>query len=161
MAIYEYETNEGIVRALYQTGTTNSSQGYFETFMGDEGTLLISEASNRGSIYREDWVPETKWQQWVKKGYVLQKEPAKQTSGATGAVDARESIPAARYDLPVTMDKPFHQPHLENFFNAIRGKATLNCPPEVGFESAVTVLKVNEAVEAGKKLDFSLEDFKV
>ncbi len=161
MAIYEYKTNKGIVRALYQTGTTNSSQGYFETFMGDEGTLLISEASNRGSIYREDWVPETKWQPWVKRGYVFQKEPPKQTSETTGAVDARESIPAARYDLPVTMDKPFHQPHLENFFNAIRGKATLNCPPEVGFETAVTVLKVNEAVEAAKKLDFSPEDFKV
>jgi predicted dehydrogenase len=161
MAIYEYETNEGIVRALYQTGTTNSSQGYFEIFMGDEGTLLISEASNRGNIYREDWVPETKWQPWVKSEYVIQKEPPKQTTEKTDAVDARESVPAARYDLPVTMDKPFHQPHLENFFDAIRGKATLNCPPEIGFESAVTVLKVNEAVEAAKKLDFSTEEFKV
>ncbi|MHC5073893.1 MAG: Gfo/Idh/MocA family oxidoreductase [Planctomycetota bacterium] len=161
MAIYEYETKDGIVRALYQTGTTNSSQGYFEIFMGDEGTLLISEASNRGNIYREDWVPETKWQPAIKSGYVVQKEPPKQTAQTTAAVDARESVPAARYDLPVTMDKPFHQPHLENFFNAIKGNAKLNCPPEVGFESAVTVLKVNEAVQAAKKLDFSPDDFKV
>jgi len=161
MAIYEYQTEKGAVRALYQTGTTNSSQGYFEVFMGDEGTLLISEASNRGNIYREDWVPETKWQPAVKNGYVLQQEQTQAASDTSAAVDARESVPAARYDLPVTMDKPFHQPHLENFFDAIRGKATLNCPPEIGFESAVTVLKVNEAVEAAKKLDFSTQEFKV
>jgi len=38
------------------------------------------------------------------------------------------------------MDRPHHQPHLENFFDAIRGKANLNCPAEIGYETAVTVL---------------------
>ena len=46
MAIYEYETKQGIVRAMYQTGTTNSSGGYFENFMGDRGTLMISESAD-------------------------------------------------------------------------------------------------------------------
>ena len=46
MAIYEYQTKLGTVRAFYQTITTNSAQGYFEQFMGVEGTLVISEASN-------------------------------------------------------------------------------------------------------------------
>ena len=50
---------------------------------------------------------------------------------------------------------------LENFFNAVRGKGKLNCPAEVGYESAVSVLKVNEAVEAGCKLEFKPEEFKV
>ena len=44
MAIYEYETPAGPVRAYYQTQTTNGSQGYFENFMGDQGTLVISES---------------------------------------------------------------------------------------------------------------------
>ncbi len=57
------------------------------------------------------------------------------------------------------MDKPYHQLHLENFFDTIRGKAKLNCPAEVGYETAVTVLKVNEAVEAARKLDFKPEEF--
>ena len=43
---------------------------------------------------------------------------------------------------------PYHQPHLQNFFDAVRGKATLNCPAEIGYETAVSVLKVNEAIEA-------------
>ena len=38
---------------------------------------------------------------------------------------------------------------------------TLNCPEEVGYETAVAVLKVNEAVEAGKKLVFKPDEFKV
>ncbi|MHC4659107.1 MAG: Gfo/Idh/MocA family oxidoreductase, partial [Planctomycetota bacterium] len=159
MAIYEYETAQGTVRAFYQTLTTNSSQGYFEIFMGDEGTLVISEASSRGSVYRESWVDEAKWDKWAKKGYLKKDGGKGQSAGSSAVVDVRDTVPAAKYDLPVTMDKPFHQPHLENFFDAIRGKAKLNCPAEIGYETAVTVLKVNEAVQAGRKLDFKPEEF--
>jgi hypothetical protein len=56
---------------------------------------------------------------------------------------------------------PYHQPHLENFFDSIRGTAKLNCPAEVGYESAVTVLKVNDAIEAKARLSFRPEDFEV
>jgi len=63
--------------------------------------------------------------------------------------------------LPVKMNKPYHQPHLENFFDAIRGKVELNCPAKIGYETAVAVLKVNEAVEAARKLNFKPEEFKV
>jgi len=78
-------------------------------------------------------------------------------------VDIRESVPPPRFDLPVVMDKKYHQPHLANFFDAIRsdGRVKLNCPAEVGYETAVAVLKVNEAVEAGRKLEFTPEEFKV
>jgi len=61
----------------------------------------------------------------------------------------------------VKFDDPNHKPHLENFFDAIRGKAKLNCPAEVGYETAITVLKVNEAVEAARKLNFKPEEFEV
>ena len=83
------------------------------------------------------------------------------TAVAQAAANVMESVPAAKYDLPVTMNKPYHQPHLENFFAAVRGKAKLNCPGEIGYETAVTVLKVNEAIAAGKKLEFKPEDFEV
>jgi predicted dehydrogenase len=159
MAIYEYDTKEGPVRAFYQTLTTNSSNGYYEQFMGDEGTLVISESNSRGSIYRESWVEEGKWDSWVKKGYLKARKPPEKKAG--GPADVRETVPAARYDLPVTLDKAFHQPHLENFFAAVRGKAKLNCPAEIGYETAVMVLKVNEAIEAGRKLDFKADEFKV
>jgi len=90
------------------------------------------------------------------------KAPVEQKADESGAVlDVRETIAPPAYELPVKMEKKYHQPHLENFFNAVRGRAKLNCPPEVAFESAVTVLKVNEAVEAARKLDFKPEEFKI
>jgi len=74
----------------------------------------------------------------------------------------RETPAPPAWDIPVTLDnKPYHQPHLENFFNAVRGKEKLNCPAEIGYETAVTVLKVNEAVEAMRRLEFKPEEFKV
>ena len=161
MAIYEYETKEGTVRAFYQTLTTNSSNGYFETFMGDEGTLVISEASGRGEVFREAWVPAENWERWTKMDYL--KEPAKKEEkpDTSAVLDVRESPKPPSYELPVTMDKLYHQPHLENFFDAVRGKGKLNCPAEVGYETAITVLKVNEAVEAARKINFKPEEFKV
>ena len=54
---------------------------------------------------------------------------------------------------------PIHQPHLENFFDAIRGQGRRTCPAEVGYETAVTVLKVNEAAEAGRRLEFKPDEF--
>jgi len=164
MAIYEYDTLQGPVSAYYQTISSNSGQGYFEMFMGHEGTLLISERAARSRIYRETWVDEKKWDPWARKGYLGERveEEKKKTPATSGAaLDVRDSVPPPAYRLPVVMDKRVHQPHLENFFDAIRGKAKLNCPAEVGYETAVTVLKVNEAAAAGRKLHFKPEDFTV
>ena len=163
MAVFEYETKEGTARAFYQTITTNSSRGYFENFMGDEGSLEISEASGYGSLYREAWVPAENWDKWVKMGYIKEPEQPEEEKPAGDAVlDVRESPEPPSYDIPVTMEgKPYHQPHLENFFDAVRGKAKLNCPAKIGYETAVTVLKVNEAVAAGRKLEFKPADFEV
>jgi predicted dehydrogenase len=161
MAIYEYETPQGPVTAHYQTISTNSSQGYFESFMGHEGTLLVSERAARCRAYRESWVDERKWGRWVRKGYLSEPEvpkPVKPQSAGV-VIDARESVPAPSYQLLVEVLERAHQPHLENFFDAIRGKAKLTCPAEVGYETAVTVLKVNEAAQASRRLEFKPQDF--
>jgi predicted dehydrogenase len=164
IAIYEFRTKDGPVRATYQTLTTNSSNGYFEQFMGDEGTLVISEASSRGDIYREGWVPQEKWAKFDEKGIVKFIPPEEKKIDASKAktkMDVRESPKPARYNIPVEMDVPYHQPHLVNFVESVRGNATLNCPGEVGYHTAVMVLKVNEAVAAGRTLELTPEDFKI
>jgi len=164
MAVYEYETKAGMVRAFYQTGTTNSNGGYFETFMGDEGTLTISEASARGSVYKEGWIPEEAWNKWVEAEYIRKPKAvavAKGEAEAEAVLDVRASTPPDEYKIPVTMNVPYHQPHLLNFLNAIRGTETLNCPAEIGYETAVSVLKVNEAVAKNCRLEFKPEDFHI
>ncbi|HEX9187757.1 MAG TPA: Gfo/Idh/MocA family oxidoreductase [Vicinamibacteria bacterium] len=162
MVIYEYETAAGPVRAYYQTQTTNGSQGYFENFMGDQGTLVISEseANYPGFLYRDPNAPA--WDEWVQKGWVTApkvQEAKDESEKAT--LDVRESVSPDLHRVPVVLKDPYHQPHLENFFDSIRGTAKLNCPAEVGYESAATVLKVNEAIEAKARLSFRPEDFEV
>lgn len=71
------------------------------------------------------------------------------------------TIPPIKFALKVTRSNLPHPLHLENFFAAIRGKEKLNCPAEVGYETAVTVLKVNDAVAAGRTLEFKPEEFKI
>ncbi|MBK5299495.1 MAG: Gfo/Idh/MocA family oxidoreductase [Vicinamibacteria bacterium] len=163
MVVYDYDTPLGPAKAYYQTQTTNGSQGYFENFMGDQGTLLISESevNNAGSLYRDPNAPA--WDEWIQKGYVSapQLQEVKEKSDTGAIADVRESVAPDRHTVPVALRDPYHQPHLQNFFDTVRGKAKLNCPPEVAYETAVAVLKVNEAIEAGFRLSFKAEDFKI
>ncbi len=76
-------------------------------------------------------------------------------------LDVRVSPAAPKWPLPIELGMLPHQPHLHNFFDAVRGKGKLNCPGEIGYETAVTVLKVNEAIAAGRKLEFKPGDFEV
>lgn len=162
MAILEYQLEQRTVSAFYQVVTTNSSQGHFEKFMGTEGTLLLSEESATNAIYREDWVPEDKWDQWVEKGYLTKIEPVLHTSHDQDSdPEVQPSLAAASYKFPVETDAPCHQLHLKNFFEAVRGKTRLTCPAELAYKSAVTTLKINEAIETEKKLRFIPQDFKV
>jgi len=162
MVIFDYDTPLGPAKAYYQTQTTNGSQGYYESFMGDQGTLLISESEVNypGLLYRDPNAPA--WDDWIQKGYVSAPKEVEVKEKVEGAVaDVRESVAPDQHSVPVSLRDPYHQPHLQNFFDAVRGKGTLNCPAEIGYESAVSVLKVNEAIEAKSRLAFKPEDFKI
>ena len=157
MAMFEYNTPDGMVRAFYQTITTNSNMGYYENFMGDQGTLQISESAGRAAIYREQSAPL--WDKWVDKNFL--DAPVEETDSNVNdpILDVRETVAPPKYELPVAFNDPYHKPHLENFFNSIRGKETLNCPAEVGYETAVAVLKVNEAVEKKSLIQYDSNEF--
>ena len=83
--------------------------------MGDQGTLFISESSSRGGIYREPSSPD--WEKWVKAGIitepVAEKKPEK-TEDSGSLLDVRETEAPPAYGINATMDKKYHQPHLEN-----------------------------------------------
>ncbi|PTX99758.1 gfo/Idh/MocA family oxidoreductase [Verrucomicrobia bacterium LW23] len=161
MVIYEYETVDGIARAFYQVQTTTSAGGgYYEQFMGTEGTLKISENPSYTAIYREAGAPD--WDQWVAKRYLTLARggPAEGEDGET-TVDARETAELATFKLPVVLNKAIHQPHLENFFQAIRGKAKLNCPGDEAFASEYAIYRTNDAIDARQMLHIRPEEYKV
>ena len=160
MVIYEYNTMEGMARAFYQVQTTTKHGGFYEAFMGDNGSLVISEVPQRGNwAMREAHAPE--WDSLVKQGLLKsESQPIQKTDTKNIFIDIRVTAEAGRWPLPIELAKPSHQPHLENFFNAIRHGIPLNCPAELGYETAVSVLTVNESVDSRRLIHFRPEQFK-
>jgi predicted dehydrogenase len=155
MVIYEYDTPQGTARAFYQVQTTTSAGGgYFEMFMGDEGTIKMSENPSITKLYREDRAPA--WDDLVGKNY-LRASAVVQSSDAD-KVDVRETAPLLEYEIPVSFNKKIHQPHLENFFNSIRGTTKLNCPADEAFRSEYVIHKANEAIAAQKAITITKEE---
>ncbi len=108
---------------------------------------------------REAHAPE--WDSLVKDGLLLSEAPVIQKLDTRNIfLDVRVTAEAGRWPLPVDLAKPAHQPHLENFFNAVRYGTPLSCPADLAYESAVAVLKVNEAVKTRSLIKFRPEQFK-
>ena len=156
MATYEYDTQWGPVHAFYQVLSTTSYGGYFERFMGTEGTLVISEDTTKGFLYKELEAPKREWEEQAKKteggddNIALVVGQSKKGEGkAMGGGDAAPKQP--------------HSAHLENFFLAVRENKPelLNCPADVAYETAVTVLKAETAFEHDNVAMFSPSEFKV
>lgn len=159
MAVYEYNTANGPVRASYQISNSNSYGGYYEVFMGDEGTLVISEDASKGYVLREPRAQRREWEDLSEKVEHMGRDAIELKIGETRRSGAEVSPEVLKAEAD--LEKPEHQPHLENFFAAMRGEEELSCPGEVAFETCVTVLKVNEAVKEQKRLEFKPEEFHV
>jgi hypothetical protein len=162
---YAWKGETRKVRGLYALLSTTSYGGCRETFCGDKGALVVSEWG-RGSLWKE---PAATLAPWELDAGVLEmhgtspfcpiaSENEKYWWPALCSLDMRGWY----VNLPEPeMDRPVHWGHLENFFDAVRGKAKLACPAEAGFETCVSVLKANEALAAGRRLDLRPEDFQV
>jgi predicted dehydrogenase len=153
MVIYEFPLAKGVARAFYQVQTTTSAGGgYFEMFMGDDGTIKMSEDPKLCAIYREARATSVSWDDLVAKNYVRVKEmPASDDT----KVDVRETAQLLQYEIPVFFNKPPHQPHLENFFKAIRGTAKLNCPADEAFRSEYIIHKANESIGSQSRIEIT------
>ena len=157
MVIYEYALPDGVVRAFYQVQTTTSSGGgYFEMFMGDEGSLKMSENPAFTAIYREERAQS--WEELVQKNYIRVKTGVAAMATDAAKVDVRETAALAEYEIPVSFSKAIHQVHLENFFNTMRGTAKLNCPADEAFSSEYVIHKANEAIAAQKTIQITPEE---
>jgi hypothetical protein len=62
LSIYEYDTPSGTVRAFYQVLNTTGHGGFYETFMGDEGSIVVSEDSRIGEFFREPTAKKREWE---------------------------------------------------------------------------------------------------
>ena len=158
MAIFDYETQEGPVSAYYQMITTNGYGGHFEAFMGDQGTLEMSQSARGNSVYRDPDTPD--WDKWVRLGF-LHRPGMKEQKEDASVLEVAETKPPVKYGIPVVLRDPYYSPHLQNFFDAVRGKAKLNYPAETAYAATITALKMREAVVAGRTLAFEPKEFNI
>jgi predicted dehydrogenase len=160
MCIFDYDTPQGEVRAFYQVLTTTSyGGGFWESFMGTQATVKISEISASSAIYREDAAPS--WDSLVDRGFLVRKPAPPKPAATEGAVASYESAAPEIFDLPGGFGKPAHQPHLENFFDAVRGKAKLNCDARHAFESEAPIFWVNPSALAKQPIELKSEHLSV
>ncbi len=142
---YAREDRTARVRGTYEINNTTEMGGFFETFTGDKGELTISEIASRGGLRRDVTAPVAEWEKTLPPP-----EKGVKTYGA------RVYGP-----IPATDSHRVYWHHLGNFFDAVRGKARLACPGEVGLVAAVAALKANESMKLGKRIDLTEGDFAV
>ncbi len=164
MGLLEYETPAGNVSAFFQTLVASSGTGgFFERFIGDRSTLTISELSSLTRIqpsgsYKSD--PE--WGDLEMRGYFIPLFPESEFMGSyRDRITSRPSRPLPEYTLPGECNKPAHQPHLENFFAAIRGEEKPNCDARTAFATESLVWHLETSAREHRIVDFSKEGFAV
>ena len=161
MGLLEYETPAGNVSAFFQTLMASSGTGgFFERFIGDRSTVTISELSSLTRIQPSGTLAtDPCWLDLEKRGYVVPVFPESQFFGRNkDRIFSEPSRPLPEYTLPGDMNKPPHQPHLENFFAAIRGEAKPNCDARTAFATEVMVWNLEAAARERRIIDFP-EDY--
>jgi predicted dehydrogenase len=170
-AIYEWELDVGgkkrTVLGKYQIQQGTSHRGYFEEVVGDEGVLRLSEARPPGRLIREYGAPFPDWEKALKRTEKI----ADSEMMETFSVDPDEDefyVQPPSWQLPETRDytvpvkeQPHFQPHLENFFEALRKGTPPACPGEAAYAALASALAAHQAAETHKRVELAAEDFKV
>ena len=98
----------------------------------------------------------------MQRGFLGRKAaPVEAPPAAGGVVDARVSKPPEGFSLPGELNKPPHQPHLENFFASVRGEAKLNCDARHAFLSEAPIYWVNPSALSQQPIVFTKEHLDV
>ena len=96
----------------------------------------------------------------MEKGYLKQTTNYPQTTGSDVIASYASAAPE-KYALPGGLSKPPHQPHLENFFAAVRGQAKLTCDARHALESEAPIYWVNEAASSQSTIFFEDRHLKI
>lgn len=160
MSILEYRTATGTVPAMYQGSTTNGYVGNAEIFLGEHGTLDLSETSGRCKIYR-DPTNAPKWDSWVDLEFIKSPQVEESSAHNESVLNVHSTKKPPHYIVPEEYYKPPYEPHLQNFFQAIRGEASLNCPADIAYQSIAVLEQVNKAIASGRAVECKSADFVV
>jgi predicted dehydrogenase len=159
MVLFEYPNN---VRFAYTSLTTNQYDGYYEQFMGDEGTLIISEDRKvSSSCFRE---PRAQQEDWMKSavnketgqrgqsGLKLDPEATKKLNQSGVKVGERTLSGSVA-------GKSSYLLELEDFFNSIRTGSPVTCDWKEALGCTVAACRANEAIARGTRIEIKPSDY--
>jgi predicted dehydrogenase len=160
--VFEYP---GGVKLNYTSLTTNQFDGYYEQFMGREGTLVISEERATPTAYYRE--PGTAPEEWMKsaanpaeKGkhneLALKLDPQATKKLSQSGVKVGEKT--------LTTDvtgKNSYLLEMEDFFASVRTGAPISCDWRQGLGACVAAIRANEAMEKKTRVEISSTDYEL
>jgi len=157
MVILEYPSG---VKMNYTSLTTNQYDGFYEQFMGKDGTLIVSQETG-GQYYRE---PTAQAEDWMKNpankqtgargqsGLKLDPEATKKL-GATGVKVGEKTITAG------ALGKDDYLLEMEDFFASVRTGAPISCDWRDGLAATVAAVRANEAMTRQTRVEIPPSDY--
>ncbi len=165
MCMMEYDTPHGTTRVFHQSlSSINDPEIREEKFIGpdatirlagagelvqirnrtsgDESGVKLADLANRGFLRRSSRLP----------CYLSDENEDSEIGPLTHA-----STPPIPYELPGQSPRPALEAHLANFFDAIHGRATLNCDARTAFKSEAAIYFFHAAGESGETHHFTPE----
>jgi len=157
--IFEYPSG---VKLNYTSLTTNQFDGFYEQFMGKDGTLIVSQ-SGGGQYYRE---PTAQPEAWMK-------DPANKQTGPQGQQGLKLD-PEATKKLGTTgvrvgervirgtvEGKDDYLLEMEDFFASIRTGAPVYCDYRDGLKACVAAIRANEAMTKKTRIEIPPSDYMI
>jgi predicted dehydrogenase len=158
--IFEYP---GGVKLNYTSLTTNQYDGYYEQFMGKDGTLIISEEPQTpSSFYRE---PTAEVEDWMKASASAQKGKHNEAGlkldpEATKKVGAGSKVGQKVLGTNVA-GKSSYVLEMEDFFAAIRTGSPVTCDWKEALGCCIAAIKANEAMDKKTRIEISEADYAI
>lgn len=162
MVVFEYP---GGVKVNYTSLTTNQYDGYYEQFMGDMGTLIISEEKETGASYfrepkhaAEDWMKAAVGGAQVGKhkevGLKLDPEATKKIQGKGVKVGEKEFSDGVNKKSSYVLE-------MEDFFNSIRTGSPVTCDWKEALSCTVAAVRANEAMTKKTRIEIPASDYSI
>ena len=169
MCLFQYDTPHGNVRAFHQSlSSMNDPEIRYEKFIGPDCTLRIAGAGELTEIRNRTSGDESgvKLAELAKRGIIREsrKTPCylqQEDEDSEMGILSHASTPPIPYEVPGKSIRPPLELHLTNFFNAIRGRAQLNCDARTAFAGEAAVYFMHAAAESGETHHFTPEQLEV
>lgn len=159
--IFEYAGGQ---KATYQSLTTNQFDGFQEEFMGDKGTMITTlgdHNEDRGLLYREPRAETLDWAEYTH----TEKGPNGKTAivlDASATKKLQTGVKIGEQTLATAAEgKDAYDLEFYNWAASIREGKPVCCGPEIGLQTAVTIIKANEAMERRIRLEIPQELYSI